>query len=204
MAPGVEGEALQGIVDGVVDRMVNRVWFVGSSEQTAPAIEQSFKDGINRLDAHLATRPFLFGARPAFGDFGLWGQVYNAWTDPTCNEIIEASAPNVVGWIQRMLEPKDAGHFENWSDLSATLEPLLQEQVGGLFLPWSDANAHAIADGLEEFSVELPSGSWTQKPQKYHARSLGKLRTRYAALEDTSLLDPVLERTNCLRWMSDT
>ncbi|MCH2169766.1 glutathione S-transferase family protein [Myxococcota bacterium] len=202
MAPGVEGDALQGIVDGIVDRMVNRVWFVGSSEQTAPAIEQSFKDGITRLDAHLATRPFLFGERPAFGDFGLWGQVYNAWTDPTCNEIIEASAPNVVAWIQRMLEPEGTGDFENWADLSPTLEPLLEEQVAALFLPWSDANSRAIAAGSEEFSIELPSGTWTQKPQKYHARSLGKLRNRYQALENTSLLDPVLERTNCLGWLS--
>ena len=35
------------------------------------------------LEAHLATRPYLFGARPAYGDFGLWGQFYELWTDPT-------------------------------------------------------------------------------------------------------------------------
>ncbi len=46
--------------------------------------------------------------------------------------------------------------------------------------------------------MELASGTWTQKPQKYHARSLGALRKKYAQLADRSQLDPLLERTGCL------
>src|SRR5437588_337364 len=57
----------------VRERMVKRVWFVGSSEQTAPQIEESFCEGIAQLEVHLSDRPYLFGARPAFGDLGLWG-----------------------------------------------------------------------------------------------------------------------------------
>lgn len=106
--------------------------------------------------------------------------------------------PNLVGWVERMLEPKSEGDFEPWSALEPTLEPLLREQVGGLFLPWSAANAQAIGSGAEEFSVELASGTWTQKPQKYHARSLKALREKYAALEDTSAIDEVLAKTGCL------
>src|SRR5882672_9848696 len=34
----------------VRERMVKRVWFVGSSEQTAPHIEESFCDGIAQLE----------------------------------------------------------------------------------------------------------------------------------------------------------
>ncbi len=202
MAPGVEGEQLQGIVQGVKDRMVNRVWFVGSSEQTAPQIEQSFQDAAALLKAHLSGRPYLFGGRPAFADFGLWGQIYNAWTDPTGKEIVERH-PNLLAWVQRMLDPKSEGEFEPWSALEPTLLRLLETQVGGLFLPWSEANRGAIEGGQEEFSVELASGTWTQKPQKYHARSLGKLRERYAAVPDKRELDPVLERTGCLRWLRD-
>ena len=63
----------------VRERMVKRVWFVGSSEQTAPHIEESFCEAIAQLEVHLSDRPYLFGARPSFGDFGLWGQLYNAW-----------------------------------------------------------------------------------------------------------------------------
>jgi glutathione S-transferase len=202
MMPGLEDEQYAGMAAGIVDRMVNRVWFVGSSEQTAPQIEQSFQEGLVLLDRHLADRPYLFGGRPAFGDFGLWGQIQNAWSDPTAGALIEERAPKVKAWCERMRDPKAEGDFEAWSTLAPTLEPFLEQQVAGLFLPWSDANAKAIAKGDEQFTVELASGSWTQKPQKYHARSLVKLRERYRALADRSALDPVLEKTGCLRWIA--
>ena len=201
MAPGVEGEQLQGVVDSIIDRMVNRVWFVGSNEQTAPQIESSYQEAVGQLEAHLAGRPYLFGARPAFGDFGLWGQIYNSWTDPTAGDVLKQRAPSVVAWLERMLDPAAGGDFESWEALEPTLMPFLESQVGRLFLPWSDANARAIAAGEEEFGVDLDGRTWTQKPQKYHARSLAKLRERYAALADTNALDPILEKAGCLRWL---
>jgi glutathione S-transferase len=201
MAPDDTVDPPQEMIDGVRGRMVSRVWFVGSNETTAPLIEQSFKEGMALLETHLAGRSYVFGGRPAFADFGLWGQIYNAWTDPTCNEILESGCPNIVAWVDRMLTPKAEGDFEPWSALEPTLVPLLERQVGAIFLPWSDANARAIAAGQEEFSVELSTGTWTQKPQKYHAKSLKALRDRYAAVADKSALDPILERTGCLRWL---
>ena len=197
MMPGLSDEQYVGMAKGIKERMVKRVWFVGSSEQTAPQIEASFSDGVALLEAHLASRPYLFGARPAFADFGLWGQVYNAWTDPTAGAIVNGS-PRVAAWVDRMLEPKAEGDFEDHAQLAATLEPLLERQVRRLFLPWSVANAQALADGSEEFSVELDGRTWTQKPQKYHARSLAQIRKKYVALGDRATLDPILERTGCL------
>jgi hypothetical protein len=132
----------------------------------------------------------------------MWGQLYNAWTDPTAGAIIEAEAPNLKRWLERMLDPKAEGDFENWSTLEPTLAAFLEQQVAALFLPWSVANADAIARGGEDFSVELASGTWTQKPQKYHARSLAKLRERYKAIADRSELDRVLEATGCLRFIA--
>ncbi len=202
MAPeGASDEEREGVIGMILGRMTKRTWFVGSSGQTKEAIEHSWQRGLDQLEAHLDGRPYLFGGRPAFGDFGLWGQVYNAWTDPTPRPMIEAH-PNVTGWVQRMLEPKAEGDFEAWAALAPTLGPFLAEQVGALFLPWSDANAKCLEAGDEEFTVELPSGAWTQKPQKYHARSLGKLRERYAAVTDKSALDPILERAGCLSWLA--
>ena len=76
--------------------------------------------------------------------------------------------------------------------------PLLERQVGRLFMPWTIANAAAIAAGREEFSVELAGRTWTQKPQKYHAKSLGALREKYAALPDKRAIDAVLDRAGCI------
>ncbi len=186
----------------VIERMRGRVGFVGSSEETALQIEESFCDALAILDVHLEGRPYLFGGRPCFADFGLWGQIYEAWTDPTGGAWIGRSAPRVLDWVQRMLWPRAEGPFESWSALAATLEPLLAQQVGALFCPWTLANEAALSRGQEhaqeEFSVELAGRRFSQKPQKYHARSLTALRTRYAEVADKASLDAILARTGCL------
>jgi glutathione S-transferase len=187
----------------VRSRMVDRVWFVGSNEATAPQIEAGFLEILGLLNSHLATRPYLFGGRPALGDFGLWGQIYEMWTDPTAGAIIGGGAQHVLDWVHRMLWPKAEGAFEAWSTLEPTLMPILKRQIGGQFMPWTCANEKALAEGRDEFSVMLAdkaSGEtiWTQKPQKYHARSLGMLRAKYADVADKAALDPVLEAAGCL------
>ncbi|MGA7870294.1 MAG: glutathione S-transferase family protein [Candidatus Binatus sp.] len=201
MMPAADEKQLASAIAQVRERMVARVWFVGSNAQTAPQIEDSFCETLRILDAHLANRAYLFGARPSFGDFAMWGQLYNAWTDPTPGALIEARATNVLAWIHRMLWPRAEGNFEEWASLEPTLMPLLERQVGALFMPWTIANAAAIAGGREEFSVELAGRTWTQKPQKYHAKSLGELRRKYAALPDKQRIDAVLDRAGCLAGM---
>ncbi len=198
--PGLRDEAFQQAVSGIRERMIGRVWFVGSSPATAGQIERSFRESVELLEDHLRSRPYLFGGRPAFGDFGLWGQIYNAYTDPTPGEIVRA-APRVTGWVERMLDPKAEGPFEPWSALEPGLLPLLRREVGARFLPWSDANARAIAAAEDEFSVALGDELWTQRPQKYHARSLEALREKYRRAEARQLLDPVLENAGCQRWL---
>jgi hypothetical protein len=76
--------------------------------------------------------------------------------------------------------------------------PILTRQVGGQFMPWTCANEKALAGKHEEFSVTLAGKVWTQKPQKYHARSLGMLRAKYAEVSGMAALDSVLEATGCL------
>jgi glutathione S-transferase len=198
MMPVADDAQMDKNIAMVRDRMVNRVGFVGSNAQTAPQIEESFRDAIAILEPHFANRPYLFGQRPAFADFAMWGQLYNAWTDPTPGAIINATSPNLLAWIHRMLWPRAEGEFESWSSLAPTLKPLLERQVGRLFMPWTVANAKAIASGSEEFSVELAGKTWTQKPQKYHAKSLGALREKYNAVRDKTAIDAVLNATGCL------
>jgi glutathione S-transferase len=185
----------------VRERMAGRVWFVGSNAQTARQIEAGFQDMLALLDTHLSNRPYLFGARPAYGDFGLWGQLYELWTDPTAGALIEGNTPHVLDWVHRMLWPRAEGAFEAWPALAPTLIPLLTREVGGKFMPWTAANEKALAEGKEEFSVKLGDEVWIQKPQKYHARSLAALRAKYAAVTDKSTLDPILSDAGCLEGL---
>ena len=200
MPKGSEAE-FDAVASQVRARMADRVWFVGSNSQTAPQIEDGFKNMLALLDAHLASRPYLFGGRPAYGDFGLWGQFYELWKDPTTGALIEGGAQHVLDWVQRMLWPRAEGPFEAWRALAPTLMPILETQVGGKFIPWTLANEKAIAESKAEFSTRLGDEVWTQKPQKYHARSLQMLRAKYAAATDKAALDPILESAGCLRAM---
>jgi glutathione S-transferase len=186
----------------VAERMSGRLGFVGSNATTRPLIEASFKRTLEILNAHLAARPYLLGGRPSLADFGLWGQFYETATDPTPGALMRASAPNVVAWVQRMLSPTAEGPFETWAALAPGLMPLLTEQVGGMFLPWSTANAAAIEKGDKAFELKLGGQPWSQEPQKYHARSLAEIRRKYAAAKGASGLDEVLTKADCLRWLA--
>ncbi|MEP1471007.1 MAG: glutathione S-transferase family protein [Halieaceae bacterium] len=190
------------ILQQVLERMPGRVWFVGSNEVTAPIIESNFDAALAQLDAHLAERPYLLGQRPCFGDFGLYCQIYNAWTDPTPGAFIGGRYPNVLAWAQRMLWPTVEGDFEDWSTLQPTLAPFLKDHVGGYFMPWTLANEAAINSEAEEFTVELAGQTWTQKPQKYHAKSLIALREKYAAQGANQALAAILEELGCLEGLS--
>ncbi len=203
MMPDTSDEERAKVAGAIRERMVSRGWVVGSNEQTAPLIEDSFKNGMALLESHLAKRPYLFGGRPSLGDFGLWGQVYNAWTDPTPGAILRADFPRVCAWIERMLDPNAEGGFESWDTLAPTLEPFLQQEVRH-FLKWSDANAKAIASGAEDLTVDLDGKSWTQTvggPQKYHAKTLKEIRRKYASCRDSAGLNAILESTGCLEWL---
>lgn len=180
----------------VLERMSGRGHFVGSSEANAPLITVYLVELLDILERHLADRKYLLGARPAFGDFGLAAQLYEASVDPTCGSLIRGRAQNVLDWCYRMIDPHADGPFESWESLEPTLMPLLS-YVGAYFLPWSVANAQALAAGEPEFSVGLPGGTYVQAPQKYHAKSLAALKARYAALEDRGRLDGILGAAGC-------
>jgi glutathione S-transferase len=184
----------------VRERMTGRGHFVGSSDANAPLITGYYLELLDILEAHLAARKYLFGARPAFGDFGLSAQLYECSVDPTCGGMIRARGPAVLDWCHRMLEPRLDGEFEGWGSLKPTLAPLLA-YIGHYFLPWSAANAAALAAGEAEFTVELAGQPYVQPPQKYHAKSLAALRERYAPLAGDAGLTAILAEAGCLPFL---
>ncbi|HVN64634.1 MAG TPA: glutathione S-transferase family protein [Candidatus Binataceae bacterium] len=202
MMPGAKADAIEQATKAIQTRMVPRISFVGSSAATKDIIERSFLHTLAIIERHLEGRKYLIGARPAFADFGLYSQIYQASTDPTPGAIIRKSFPRTLAWAERMLTPEAGGDFEPWDRLAPTLTPLLKDEVGALFLPWTAANAKAVAAGEKEYSLPLGGGTWTQAPQKYHAKSFEVLRKRYASVADKSKLDPILRESGCLKWLA--
>ena len=198
--PGLSEAEYAEATEQIRTRMIPRLSFVGSSEQTREHIESSFDRLLAVLESHLTQRMYLFGGQPTFGDFGLAAQLHQCSTDPSAGTMMRAVAPNVLSWAVQMLDPKAEGELETWDDLAPTLKPILRE-IGQTFLPWTAANAQALAAGQETFSVMLRSTEYSQGTQKYHARSFRVLRERYAKVEEKAALDSILEEAGCLPWL---
>ena len=109
--------------------------------------------------------------------------------------------PIVATWIERMLNPGAEGEFESWASLSDTLFPIIKEQIGSVFLPWSDANSKALENDDESFSISLKGSTFSQKPQKYHKKSLATLRERYKRYSGNKELAQLLSATGCLEYL---
>ncbi|USG63093.1 glutathione S-transferase family protein [Sneathiella marina] len=196
--PNGDANAREKLAAQIRTRMVPRLRFVGSHEGTRNIIESSFDTLLMRLEGHLKRRPYIFGGRPSFADFGIWGQVYSCMLQPTTKTIILENFPEIVSWIDRMLDPKEMGEWEDWQHIAPTLEPLIKGEIGELYLPWSVANSKAVFEDASDFSVELPLGLFTQQVAKYSARSLQALKDKLSKVEDRTRLEETLLKNNCL------
>ena len=59
----------------------------------------------------------------------------------------------------------------------------------------------AIEKGEKSFELKLGGQTWSQEPQKYHARSLAEIRRKYAAAKGAPGLGEILTKADCLRWL---
>lgn len=186
----------------LVRRMVPRLVYSGGNATNIPQLKQSFEDLTALLEAHFKTRLYLLGGRPCFGDFGLWCNLYEAWTDPTANAYLEANAPCLVAFVKRMLAPKIDGDFEELETLEPTLRPILAQEMSTRFLPWMDANHKAWDAGEKQTSLTMNGTVFQQKTFKYQANTLDELRRKFNAVSGNESLKVLLEDTGCLPFLT--
>lgn len=205
MGVNAKAEQVEGVSKMLKERMVGRLHVVGSSVQTAPIIEASFLNLLKLLEKHFASgRSYLFGAKPALADFGLYAQLYEHYTDPRSKKIMDEQAPLTRDWCLRMLNPKSEGEFESLNKLENTLRPIFTQELGSLFLPWAEANAQAAYKGKDDFSVELSGQMFTQKVAKYSVKSFAALLAKYKALQNKEAVQNFLSGTACLTYLKDS
>jgi glutathione S-transferase len=187
----------EGAEEGVRTRMIARLYHVGSSPETAPVIEASFRRLIGLLEPFLAERPYLFGGTPSLADFGLSGQLAQLLSDPTPGAMIGAHAPNVAGWIARMDNPRVEGAFVGLGAVREALVDLVRGEVAVTYLPWMAANAEAVASDAPAFAADIAGSPFSQKPQRYAAKALDELRRKRALAADNAALAAFLAETGC-------
>jgi glutathione S-transferase len=188
--------APDGVEEAVRTRMVGRLHHVGSSPESAPAIEGSFTRLIELLDKQLDDRPYLFGARPCLADFGLAAQLRQLLSDPTPGALLKKQAPKVVKWIDRMEAPNVEGEFAPLDALRDDLAEILRTEIAGAYLIWMSANAQAVAQDASGVSVEIAGVPFVQKPQRYAAKAFNEIR-RKRAMTESEALTALLTETGC-------
>ncbi len=186
----------------VMRRMASRVAFVGGSEENVPLLQQSWGQLVEDLEAHLSGRQYLFGGKPSLADFGLYGQLVQAYSDPTAGDYLRAHGSQLRNWLERMEAPVAMGEFEALDSLFPTLAPVLEHTVARHFLPWSEANSRAWEAGEEQVTVRLEDHTYQQQSFKYHGVSLAALREKFAAVATDGQTTSALRKVDCLRFFA--
>lgn len=126
---------------------------LGVSDKSAPAIEASYEQLLEDLDAHFAVHPFVLGTRPSIGDYGLMGPLYaHQYRDPWSGALMKRIAPNVAAWVERMNAPEvGAGEFLADDEVPETLYPVLRRIFAEQF-----PVLHEMTDALGVWIDEHP------------------------------------------------
>ncbi len=156
----------------MADTMRGYLDAVGVRPAQLPRLDAWTGQMLDLLDAHFAQQPFLFGARPGLGDFGLAGSmIAHLGRDPWPARMLIAPRSHLQAWIARMADPAAPPPGPGWLPGDATAPTLdavmrllfqsfvpmldgINQQVQALLpgLPAGQPLPRALAD------VEMPMG----------------------------------------------
>ena len=188
----------------------------GSSARTRRTRRRSSDRSATRSRCSTRTWPtarICSAAGPAFADFGLWGQLYEAWTDPTPGGADRGPrAPRARTGSSACSGRAPRASSSRGRASSRRCCRCCSARSGALFLPWTAGQRRG--DRRRPRGVQRrcsTASTWTQKPQKYHAKSLRALRdeVRRSAGEHSSRARRALlgarrlPRRGCRRRMID-
>ena len=57
----IPDDVINEFADVIADRQINRLWVVGSNDDTAELIDKSYKRFLTLMEKHLSINPFMFG-----------------------------------------------------------------------------------------------------------------------------------------------
>ena len=223
----IDDDSLQEFGNVIADRQINRLWVVGSSDETASLIDQSYKRYLQLMENHLSKLPFMFGNRPSSSDFGLYGQLTQlVGFDPTPSNIAYKNAPRTVSWVSTMSdlsglhnkggigeffgidnkeEDKNLNYFNDnlygWietENIPNTLSDIFKE-IGKVYIPCLIANSKAYDNGDDVWETKIDDSKWKQRTFSYQAKCLNWIKEEFDKLSssDKNKVYCFLEDTGC-------
>jgi glutathione S-transferase len=106
LAPGAKPEEQNAVFEFASGRMKQAAAIFGVSAETAPVIEAAYGEFLSLFDAHCAASPYLLGAQPSRGDYGLIAALFaHLGRDPKPADLMRRTAPAAMRWVERMNAP---------------------------------------------------------------------------------------------------
>ena len=178
----------------IMARMNSYLPPLGVTPQTIPAIEASYLQLLDTLEAHFAQHPYLFGGQASIGDFGLIGPMFaHLGRDPVPSDIMKRRVPKVFRWVERMNAPDaDIPEFADYpaafladDHVPATLVPFFAQMSQELFPELSDKLAFLLAHVRQTDAREGDPVS-----AKPHQRTIGSVSTEFRGVRHDSGVQP--------------
>ncbi len=186
------------------ERQVGRMALVGCTQENFPLIEASTRAVLDAFEEHVVDEHCLFGSRPSLAEFGIYGQLSQLGVDPTAQIMMRADYPYSYRWLLHIDDM--SGIDGEWDAPDAPFKPIVEtllEQVGSIYVPFLLANAAALAEGEQTFSMNAMGKPYSQGTFKYQIKCLADLRERYANLPNDARtkIDPLLDKHGCLEFL---
>lgn len=145
---------------------------VGTTLAAGQDIPVWFEAFVRNLAAHHEQHPFLLGDRPCVADFALSGGFHAHFShDPWPRRFIQERAPAALAYAERCWNATwDDAQWVRDDALPETLGPFFAE-MEARFLHYLVANRDALANGAEQFELDLGHGSVSFGVVPYRERS---------------------------------
>ena len=128
-------------------RQIDRLWVVGSNNDTAEFIDNSYKKVLTIFEEHFKEQPFLLGNFPSSCDFAVYGQFTQlVGFDPTPRRIAYEFSPRTVAWVSTLEDRGGLSYSEENKSLDSLSDSIhdLFKELATSYIPTMIKNHKAI------------------------------------------------------------
>lgn len=94
--------------EAMMDRMRHAATVFGVTDESQAVVEALYLELLDALNTHFENHPYLLGAKPCIGDFGLIAPLYaHLGRDPHPARLMQQRATSVFRWVERMNRQDD-------------------------------------------------------------------------------------------------
>jgi glutathione S-transferase len=157
----------------------------GVDASTRAAVEATYLDTLDALEAVFARRPYVLGERPTEADFGFFASLFRHFSsDPAPARIMRERAPGVQEWVARMwnLRPDRFASRPLPERVPDDLGALF-EAIARVYLPYLEANAAAYARGEKRVRYEVQGTAFDEPTKPYRVWCRDRLARELAGLD---------------------